>query len=71
VVTGNINYSGAALGMSKYASNHIGVALFPSPFVLLNLPNVQDVAHQIKRFAGVVFEEVIEFFSLAVPGTQV
>jgi hypothetical protein len=46
------------------------MALFPSPFVLLYLPDVQDVAYEIQCFAGVVFEEVVKFVGLAVPRTE-
>jgi hypothetical protein len=71
VVAGHIDYSGATLGMTQDSTDHIGMALFPTPFVLLYLPGVDDVTHKIKCFAGVVFEKVVELFSLAVLGTKV
>ena len=71
MIASNIDYSGATLGMTQDSTDHIGMALFPTPFVLLYLPGVDDVTHKIKCFAGVVFEKVVELFSLAVLGTKV
>jgi hypothetical protein len=47
------------------------MALFPAPFVLLDLPNVQYVAYEIQRFAGVVFEKVVESVGLTVSSAKV
>jgi hypothetical protein len=45
--------------MPQYAANHIGMALFPAPFVLLYAPHIQYVPYQVQGFAGVVFEKVV------------
>jgi NADH:ubiquinone oxidoreductase subunit H len=71
MIAGHVDYSGTTFGMPHYSANHIGVTLFPTPSVLLYLPGVNDVTHKIKCFAGVVFEKVVELFSLAVLGTKV
>ena len=71
VIAGHIHHTGAAFGMTQYAPHHIGVALPPAPFVLLYLPGIYDVAHEIQCFTGVVFEKVIERFCLAVSGAEV
>jgi hypothetical protein len=47
------------------------VALFPTPFVLLYLPSVNDVAYQIKCVAGIVFKKVIELFGFAILSAKV
>jgi hypothetical protein len=46
------------------------VRLFPSPFVLFDFPSINYVSHKIQCFAGVVFEEVVEFVSLTVFGAK-
>jgi hypothetical protein len=46
------------------------VTLFPSPFVLFDFPGIYDISYKIQCFAGVVFEEVVEFVSLAVFGAK-
>ena len=46
------------------------MALFPTPAILLYLPSVNDVAYEIKCFASVVLEKVVELFSLAVFGAK-
>jgi hypothetical protein len=40
MIAGHIYHSGAAFGMPQYTANHIGVTLFPSPFVLLYAPHI-------------------------------
>jgi hypothetical protein len=57
--------------MPHYSAYHIGVALFPTPFVLLNFPGIYNVAYKIQGFAGVVFEKVVECFGLAVTSAEV
>jgi hypothetical protein len=37
---------------------------------LFDFPGIYDVSHQVKSFAGVVFEEVVEFASLAILGAK-
>jgi hypothetical protein len=64
------NHSGAAFGMTQYAANHVGMALFPAPFILLYLPCVDDIAHEIKGVTGVMFEEIVEPIGLAVSSAQ-
>jgi hypothetical protein len=71
MIASNIDHTCATLGMTQDSTDHIGMALFPTPFVLLYLPSIDDVAYKIKCFAGVVFEKVVELFSLAVLGTKV
>jgi hypothetical protein len=66
VIACYVDYSSATFGKTQYAANYVGMALFPAPFVLLNLPNVQDVAYEIQCFAGIVFEEVIELVGLTI-----
>jgi hypothetical protein len=52
--------------MTQHTANNISVRLFPAPFVLFDFPGIYDVSHKIQRFTGVVFEEVVEFVSLAI-----
>jgi hypothetical protein len=52
--------------MAQHTTNNISVRLFPAPFVLFDFPGINYVSHKIQRFAGVVFEKVVEFVSLAV-----
>jgi hypothetical protein len=47
VVACYINNPGAAFGMAQYTPDHIGMALLPTPFVLLNLPSINDIAYKI------------------------
>jgi hypothetical protein len=56
--------------MAQHTANDIGVTLFPSPFVLFDFPSINYVSHKIQCFAGVVFEEVVEFVSLTVFGAK-
>jgi hypothetical protein len=71
VITGHIDHSGITLGMTQDSAYHIGMTLFPTPFVLFDLPSIYDVTHQIQGIAGVVLEEVVELFGLAISGAQV
>jgi hypothetical protein len=71
VITGHIDHSCATLGMTQDPAYYIGVALFPAPTILLYLPGVDDVTHKIQGFAGVVFEKIVELFSLAILGAKV
>jgi hypothetical protein len=57
--------------MPQYASHHIGVTLPPAPPVLLYLPGIHDVSHQIQGITGVMFEEVVEPICLAVSSAKV
>jgi hypothetical protein len=56
--------------MTQHTADDIGVRLFPAPFVLFDFPSINNVSHKIQCFAGVVFEEVVEFVSLAVFGAK-
>jgi hypothetical protein len=47
------------------------VALFPTPFVLLYLPGIDDVAYKVECITGIVFKEIVEFIRLTVFGTEV
>jgi hypothetical protein len=71
MIASHIDYSGTTLGMTQHSTDHIGMALFPTPSVLCYFPSIYDVTHKIKCFAGIVFEKVVELFSLAVLGTKV
>jgi hypothetical protein len=62
--------TGTTLGMAQYSTYYIGMALLPPPSVLLNLPSVNDVAHEIKCFTGVVLEKVVKSLGLAVSSTK-
>jgi hypothetical protein len=62
--------SGAAFGMTQYSANHVGMALFPAPFVLLYLPGINDITHKIQCIAGVVLEKVIETIRLTIFGSK-
>jgi hypothetical protein len=52
--------------MSQYTADNIGVALFPTPLVLLNLPRINDISYKIQCVAGVVFEKVVELVCLTI-----
>jgi hypothetical protein len=70
MVAQDIDHSGVAFGMSQYSSYHIGVTLFPAPLVLFDFPTVNNVAHQIKIFAGMVFQKIVQGIGLAVFGAK-
>ena len=70
MIAGHINNSSATLGMTKNSAHHVGMALFPTPFVLLYAPGIYYVSHKIQGFAGVVLEKVVEFLCLTVSGTK-
>jgi hypothetical protein len=71
MIASHIDHTCATLGMTQDSTYHIGMTLFPTPSVLCHFPPIYDVTHKIKCFAGVVFEKVVELFSLAVLGTKV
>jgi hypothetical protein len=64
-------HSSTALGVAQHTTNHIGMALFPTPFVLLNLPGVDYVTYKIQCVTTIMLEEIIKMFRLAVFCTQV
>jgi hypothetical protein len=70
MIAGHINNSSATLGMTKNSAHHVGMALFPTPLVLLYAPGIYYVSHKIQGLAGVVLEKVVEFLCLAVSGTK-
>jgi hypothetical protein len=45
VIAGYVDHSCAAFGMTQHTPNHSGVTLFPTPFVLLDTPSVNDISH--------------------------
>jgi hypothetical protein len=70
MIASNIDYSGTTLGMTQHSTDHIGMALFPTPSVALHLPTIDDVSHQIQGFTCIMFEEVAECLGLAVSGAE-
>jgi len=66
MIAGHIDYPGATFGMPHYSAYHIGMALFPTPSVLLDFPGIYYIAYKVKCFTGVVFEKVVECLGLAV-----
>jgi hypothetical protein len=70
MISGYEDYPGAAFGMSQDATDHVGMALAPAPFVLLYLPCIYHISHQIQGVARVMFEEIIEPIGLAITGAQ-
>jgi hypothetical protein len=65
------HHTGATFGMPQYSAYYIGMTLFPSPFVLLDFPRINDIAYKVESIARVVLEKIIELFRLAVFCTQV
>ena len=47
MVTSHIHHTSTTLGMTHDATDHIGVALFPTPFILLNFPRIDYIAYKI------------------------
>jgi len=47
------------------------MALFPTPFVLLYLPTIDDVANQKQILTGVMLEKVVEYIGFGIFGAQV
>jgi hypothetical protein len=45
VIACHIDHSCAAFGMAQHTPHHIGMALFPTPFVLLDTPSINDIPH--------------------------
>ena len=45
MITCDVGNPGSVLAHAKYATNYVAVALFPTPFVLLYLPPVDDVTN--------------------------
>ena len=66
VIAGYVHHPCAAFGMPQHPPYDIGVALAPAQAILLCFPAIQDIAHEIQSVTGVMFEEVVEFFGLAV-----
>ena len=71
VIAGHEYDFGAALGMTQYATHHVGVALAPTPAVLLDLPGINNVTYQIQLIRAVVLEKIVEQIGLAVSGAKV
>ena len=66
VIAGDVYHPSTAFGMPQHPPYDIAVTLAPAQAILLGFPAIQDVAHEIQGVTGVVFEEVVEFFGLAV-----
>jgi hypothetical protein len=45
------------------------MALFPSPFILLYLPRIDDITNEVESIARVVLEKIIELFRLTIAGS--
>jgi hypothetical protein len=60
------NYTGTTLGVSQYSAYYVSVTLFPSPFILLYFPRIDDVTDEVESIARIVLEKIIELFRLAV-----
>lgn len=58
----------SAFGMSQDPAHYVGMALAPPPAILLYLPGIDYVAHEIEMLAGVVLEEIVQEIGLAIPG---
>jgi hypothetical protein len=71
VIAGHEYDFGAVLGMTQDPAHHIGMALSPTPTVLLDLPGINDVAYEIEPIRGVVLEEIVQQIGLAVSGAKV
>jgi hypothetical protein len=70
MITNHIHNPGAAFGMTKDPAYDIGMALSPAQFVLLNLPAIQDIAHEVQGIAGMMFEEIVELLGFAISNTK-
>ena len=66
VIAGDVHHPCAAFGMPQHPPYDIAVALAPAQAILLGFPTIQDVAYKIQSVTGMMFEEVVEFFGLAV-----
>ena len=62
---------GTAFGMTQDPAYHIGVALSPTPAVLLDPPGIYDVTYQVQLICGVVLEKIVQQIGLAVSGAKV
>jgi hypothetical protein len=71
VIAGYVYHPCATFGMTQDPAYHIGVALAPAQSILLGFPAIQDVTHEIQGVTGMMFEEIVEFFGLAVTGAEV
>ena len=71
VIASDIGHCSSAAGHGEYPAYDIGVALAPAQPVLLCLPAINDVTHEIEMITGVVFEEIIELAGLAIASAQV
>jgi hypothetical protein len=60
MIAGYEHHTGAAFGMAQDPTHHVGMALLPTPAVLLYLPSIDDVAYQIQGITGVVLEEIVQ-----------
>ena len=70
VIARDVGHCGSAAGHGEYPAYDIGVALAPAQPVLLCLPTINDVTHEIEMITGMVFEEIIELAGLAIARAQ-
>jgi hypothetical protein len=70
VIARHVHHARASPGVREYAPYHVGMALPPAQSVLLYFPAIYDITYEIQGIAGIVFEEVIELFGLAVFDTE-
>jgi hypothetical protein len=47
MITGHVHDPGATFGMTQHSTHHIGMALFPTPSVLLDFPRINYISHKI------------------------
>ncbi len=71
MITCYIDHTGTTFTVAQDSAYYVGVALFPTPFILLYLPGIYDISYEIECVAGIVFEKVVEFLGLAVFGAEV
>jgi hypothetical protein len=69
MVTSNIDYSGTSLCMAKDSTNYIGMTLLPTPFVLSNLPSIDNITNKVESITAIMFEKIIQSISLTISGT--
>src|SRR5581483_8219149 len=69
VIAGNVDDAGALARFAQQFLYYVVMLLRPVP-VGLQLPSIDDVAHQIDYVCVVIAEEIEEAFGLASPGAE-
>ena len=59
MIASHVYNPSATFSVTQNSTDNVGVALFPSQFVLLNFPSIDNVSYKIQSIAGVVLEEVV------------